>query len=185
MLLIQNQTLAATGGEGDDRMNDVSNNPVTGRIYEGFTNGFLPKWRPSGDASYESFIADSNSGIIVATSTNTIPEELRKPPPPNFFKSTFKTTRVVLNPGNIKRISCVSKVSMPMNSFFMRYPNLFHSTGDRHVYFGKSQLIGLEKVLDSRNSESSISLAWEVNQTLKVKGRYVRNCSASPLVEVT
>lgn len=184
---IQNRTLAGTttSEEDDDNRNDISNNPLAGKIYKCRGNAFIPQYRESGDASYESYCCDPVYGWIVANAANTNTALVVKPPPANFFKRCYKTGSVVLNPGNIKSASCRSKFSITLNNLASQFPQVVGDpTATDQIGMGHSVMIGLEKVLNSRGAENDVSVAWEVDLTFKCKARYRRNLCAAPMVQV-
>lgn len=185
-MLVQNQTLAHTGvSEGESNLNDIANNPLTGKIYEGYSNSFEPKWRPPGDLSYTPFVANDSYGQMINDATDSIPTEIRKPPPASFWKRCTKSSNVVLNPGNIKKVSFSFARGFHCNQLISMFPNLFASVdADRVIDLGKFQMVGLEKVLDSRASEDVVSCAYEINQTLKMRGRYRPHQCAAPVLDI-
>ncbi len=188
VISVQNRTLAGvTAGatDEDELATNVTNNPLVGKIYQGKGNSFIPKWRPSGDLSYEGFVGDRVTGLIKTTAANSIPEQLTKPPPATFFKGCRRYSKVILNPGNIKQVRVASKFGMSLTKFFERLSQtLSNASVNSTTGLGNVLMIGLEKVLDSGSDEFNMALGFETNHILKCSGRYRKQIATAPLIEV-
>lgn len=170
-LTIQNRTAADTGTSGDNR-NDISNNPLIGRLYQKKGNFFVPNYRFNGDLSYASFCANPNSGVIATNATDSLPDSGRKPPPASFFGASY-ARGVRVTPGQMMSNVLVTKKVMKMETFLSimaKYINLYSSAPIVNDFFwlGSCAMFGLEKQLNSRVDEPTISVGYELNQVMSM-----------------
>lgn len=185
LMTIQNRTLAGTStvDENDENINEISNNPICGRQYVGNYNGFYPKSRDTTEGSYEGYIGAAGTGIISTAAASSLIQETRKPPPGTYFRNCMKTSRVIITPGVIKKSFISFKKTLYFNQFIKIMNNVIETpTGTQEVLWGKCAMFGLEKVLNSRQSENNVAVGFEVNHVFKCRGYYEKNCVQTPLL---
>jgi len=160
-LKIQNRTAAASGS---DDAEDVSNNPLTGRIYEFKA---MPKIRNKGAFPLCSIPVDK--GIQLVRGDSFPDQAWREPPLPQVFSNCKKSSKVLLNPGQIKTIKVSYKKHMNFLTFLQKI-RLQYGTG---VQFESSysifpiQIVALEDLINVNELEK-INVAYEANKTLGV-----------------
>lgn len=120
---------------------------------------------------------------------------LSKPPGGHVFGVT-KTHNCTLHPGEIKTSSLKFKTKINLNNFLIKYwlsiADNAALTVDTQSYpvqkqfsFGFSEMVGLEKMLDSRDeSEIDISVSWEINQTYTCYATYSSDKRSLTLVDI-
>lgn len=172
---LQNETLAASLAENSNR-NSVTNNPLQGRTYlRNGATGFLPKMRADITKAFITSDNGSTTGILAVSAAENTESVTRKPVPPSFFQSKIKSSKVMLQPGQIKKYTIKHTISYPLDKFL----NKHHSAIDRTTemnYLGKTIMIGLEKQLNNRDELNEISVGYEVN------ARYVTTYKYSPKI---
>jgi hypothetical protein len=172
---IQNVTLGTHDNvydANDQLANDITNNPLVGKLYEGTNiSGFIPKFRQTGAlASWgNGFVADINTGLIVKNSDDVgTNDEFDKPPPASQFKNCKLVKNVSIKPGEIQRHSVTFTSKTPLNTFLNRHiDKVIVNTNQDIVYTFNSFMFGLEKSLDSRQGESAIAVAFETTHTIR------------------
>lgn len=163
-LKIQNRTLSATGSADAE---DISNNPIVGRVYE--VSSGCPRTRVEG-ADLIGHVIDA-TGVITRraaefpTATQVI---MREPPDPKIFWNISKSSKVIIQPGNIKKDVITFSVRKPVYEFFQRLDwrvntGAVASAGSMKS-MGKSALYALEDIINV-NAAQNISVAFEVNRT--------------------
>lgn len=176
---LQNRTLAQTGLSAEDEdATNVANNPVKGKLYQGNFSGFLPRYRTPGTLANwgDGFIGAVESGLIVKDADDGDSTQIKKPPAPSYFRNCTKCTNVLLNPGEIKYHKLSYKSKMSLNTFFGKYYKELNTSATQDiVYLGKCFMFGLEKSLDSRDSDSNVSIGWEmthgINSAITAKAK--------------
>ena len=170
-LKVQNRTKSSTGADAQDEDGqNISNNPLRGKIYEGNYSGFTPRYRnPANLANWgNGFVADPSTGVIVKDADDSDPTQTNKPPNGTYFRNTTKTVNIIINPGQIKYHTLKHKFNMNLTVFFAKYSrHLVDNSLQDISYIGKSFMFGLEKTLDSRDSDSDISVGWELTHSIK------------------
>lgn len=171
-LAVQNRTVAVGAG---DLVTDIDSNPLLGKLYGSSkaSNGFLLKKEYA--ASAGDFICDRDFGLIRTDSTS-IPA-IAKAPGAQFFGANTQK-KVVFPPGTISSSVCVWNKSMKFNEFMrLLNPFLADPTVKYHTKLGKTQMFGLEKMLDSqRAAGQSIDVGFELTSSM---GFYLTNGKAS------
>lgn len=196
-LNVQNRTIgqAVSGvtGDGDaDLETNIVNNPLRGKVYTStkkWLNGFNTNYQELGILP-ENFIANKTFGWIHTDSSLSAvgSTDLKKPPPPWYF-GVSKAQPCTLKPGEIKSSVIKFKTSMKINTFLQKYTlqmaDNFSTSNLDMMPFGFAEMIGLEKILDSRDETSiKISLSWELNQTYICYGTVKANYRSVPIVYV-
>jgi len=162
-LRIQNRTKGDTTG-ADQSADRVDNVPVDGKLYT-FKNAH-PKLN-SRTCNNADLLARFNTmpidGIILARSGRNYTEELKEPPNPKFFSNCVGSSKVFLNPGDIKDCS-ISNVYKGKYSNLMLKLRAAMTTGFTQTYNvpGKCQLVCLEEMIRSISS-NDITLVYERN----------------------
>lgn len=171
-MTIQNRTYGA-GATGAD-LDRVDNQPLQGYLYE-FSNA-APKLRysPSSPESENAIDRVSLEGTIFAKASAYPAESgLDEPPVPAKWSNLIKSSRVTLQPGEMKKCSVAIK-------YIGVFPTLFESLcanrfvvvgGDPTKYVnkvkGRSQILCLEEILRTP-SENQVTLAFEQEFTCGV-----------------
>lgn len=170
-LSIQNRTTASSADPTD--MHSIENNPIVGYRY--MWNGNTPLLRSTYDGRDASILAPpATSGIVEFVPDLLNAKEMERwsrPVKPHFFANCKRSGRVQINPGQIKHSYISYKRKLPFNTFIkMMKDNLYMSqTADTNpvkTSIGCSEVIGLEKMLDSRaTSEPFINVGYEHTET--------------------
>lgn len=182
---IQNRTKAGTTtlDENDEEITAVDNNPLRCRVYEGYSNGAEPSYRQEGEANYEGFVANPDTGIINAKASNTAVNTLKKLPYPSFFRKTTSTRKFVLQPGEIKYVQVSYQKTISLNKLFEEHFIMFTSSHSQLVGLGKFIFVGCSKMLDTRTLENPVLVGCEVNHLIRAK-LHSRRTTAPPIIEV-
>lgn len=163
-LKIQNRTLAYTGSTDAE---DVSNNPLMGRVYE--MRAGAPRLRVDGARWLEA--VDDAGGVMLARATQFLPaNNFREPPHPQVFRDIVKSSRIKLDPGQIKYCKAKYSFTEPLLKFVANY--WVGTSGSGHgASFAQNKLRGncvvvaLEDVINV-NATQKINVAYEANLTL-------------------
>lgn len=189
-LAIQNRTIANTGAGVDDPENahNVENNPLHGKVYLGHGSGFFPAYRNEGDASYNSFHAQKNTGLILAKASQSMDNETNKPPVGSYFRGAKATNVVRLMPGSIKRNVVVYSRTLGLNRWFqllrteMEAPSAFQIP---HSTYGTVAMVGLEKLLDShQTTEPVVNVAFEHTMVIKCGSKYNQRPFTATIMDI-
>lgn len=179
MMLIQNRTLAQ--GTEANQHDNITNNPLVGKMYVCSSNGAVPRIRGSAP-SQGGFIPDSVTGIF--NQPHGIDEKnLIKPPKPWYWRNVVKSSNIRLEPGEIKRHTETFTKSYDLSKFLVKM-NAQLISATRQTFMGSTVFFALEKLLDSRDSEAPISIGYEVNTTLKTSYTYKKQVITNPLLLV-
>lgn len=174
---IKNQTLANTLNNAEDTDN-IYHQPLVGYVYENsaWKNGFMV---PGGDLGANNTInADPVYGAAQATagffSLNTGAAGNLNPyrkPPPAYMLGCKKSARIRLNPGEIKSMKCSFKSTMKLNTLVNKLINEYvrPTNGQKITPLGKCQLVAFERELEVGNAMTLVTLAYEVNYTLRTR----------------
>lgn len=79
---------------------------------------------------------------------------------------------------------------MRLNTFMIKYfYEMIYTTagagGKNIIPFGPSEMVGLEKQLDSRNENAApIKLSWQLDQTYICHAKIKYNLRSTPIVEI-
>lgn len=186
-LKLQNRTFAAhlsSGIDGDDEEADnVSNQPVTCRLYEFRGNCLVNRTQPKNPTGlctnpYDGSINTNQSGAF---------DGMKKLPLANQFTNCTGTRPFVLQPGEIKKVSCDYKKVMKLNSFVGKLATNWNTPeAAQQVFFGSSVVVGFEKLLDTHQAISArdMSIGFEYNFDIRCKARYYRSVASAPIIDV-
>ena len=197
-LKIQNETIAQTGAGDESSMLDIRNNPLEGKSYDLWGNYAAPK--------YFDHNATGNPNVLCATAreglmfvadndpnhTGPMQNIYDKVLPAGFFNRCYSSGKVNLAPGQIKVSNLVTESTKSLNQWIMavfptaRYSSAIGSTlGAMPLKVGKTRLFGFEKMVDSRNAEPNITLAYDVNIQLYGECYGMSRVFTAPLTDVS
>lgn len=177
-LKVQNRTLSATGGTSTD---DVSNNPLTGKIYQ--FNHSIPRMKtsdyPNGTSPLER-LQDRTGALTVTAQQLQVASDaavfgtsdmFHEPPNHQIFSNVKKHGRVLLQPAEIKKDVLVFNYSAQFHKFFEQLswrPSIASTSSNAfslsHRSRGKFTLLALEDIINV-NGTQKISIAYEINRT--------------------
>lgn len=180
-LTIQNRTKAGTTGAPEGSIEEVTNNPLNGKLYLGKGNTFVPAWRRSGTTGYPGMIANRDNGTISVTANEfdsgpagVSNDTVKEMPSLNFF-GVSKGAQQKLLPGQLKHHTLRTSTTIGWNRLMSLLQQQVVNLGvDFQVngLFSKA-LFGFEKMLNDRSgTENSILVAYEVNATYKCHSKY-------------
>jgi len=170
-LKIQNRTLAADAGADED---NVSNNPLVGRSYQFAT---IPKTR---DRSLFPLNAIRiNSGVQLARSAQLGSTGYKEPPTPSVFTNCRSSTRIRLEPGDVKMSKIYTKKSINMLILLGKLNLQSGITPAFNAYHSifPCEIFAFEDVINVNNSQN-ISCAYEANQVIGVYLKTKKKASA-------
>lgn len=192
-LTVQNRTLATNDAVSDpnrDEANNVEHNPLRGRRY---------MW--TGNAPVQRSLTTTRQTVQLAPQGNSgfmsyIPEDAEdlarwhKPPLPQFFRNCKKSSRISISPGEIKSSYLLYKKSISLFTFFRLFDDNLRqmnipSTAAVRTSMGNSEVIGVEKLLDSRQNEPVIALGYELTQSFASYITYKKRQAAVQIFTVT
>lgn len=139
-LKIQNRSI---GEAGDEESTEVDNCPLTGKCYSGYGNGTQ---YVNHNSALTPFIAHKTYGVLAKFSEN---ESTDEPPIPQHFSNVRGSSKVKLDPGEIKTTTLVSKGVYP---FYRLGYSLFGDVSSGVVQYkktnlGKFEFFGLERMI--------------------------------------
>lgn len=172
VLVMQNRTLGGTTTTPQNESTDVTNNPITGRYFKCNGNYLVPKGQ-AGSGVQSGIINDAKWGVQAGDGTFlTAGLGARlKVPNSSDVKRVLSTSRVGLNPGQIKKSKIHWSSTMQLNQFFFKLRTYIRfatsSTWDQYLgqtSLGESSVFMFEKLCDTRQSASQpIYLGYELN----------------------
>ncbi len=172
---IQNRTLGATATSTS--MDDITNNPLEGKVYSGTGNGTLLQTQDNvvGMAGND-FWGTLADGIIQFDPLGTPvtaqqASVLRRPPTANAFVAVRSVAKVRLGPGAIKKSVWSWNRSMKFSKYIEYMQSRLRANGDvkTPVSLGKFEFLGLEKMVRTRNAGTgvpAVSVGYELNQVI-------------------
>lgn len=165
-LRIQNRTLAAgtVDAESENR-NNVENNPLKGFHYTGVGNGFSSRslidsatsftWLT--DAATGAFSADPDDATLDVNQRSVV----INPPKLSTVMYAKSYNRVVLDPGTIKNSYCSHERELSLDQYFKLMLPYYNNELQR-IAIGEVKMLGLQKMLDSRVTEPSVLIGYEL-----------------------
>lgn len=174
VLKIQNRSLAA---DASNQAEAVSANPLQGKLYH-FSSG-APRGRTISMYNIEGMF--DNTGVILARGASfpSVAQVLLEPPEAKFFWNCTKSSKIRINPGDIKQDTIKHSTVKPFLLFLkdMKFGASGLNADDKQLNLaGKSSLIALEDVINV-NSDELISIAYECN---KQYGMFLTSLPDSP-----
>jgi len=156
----QNRTLSA---DADNEGDAVSNNPITGYRYK-FSSA-VPKARNDGIPFLE--VMSDYTGVITQRGVDFTTPGMKEPPSGRQFYNCTGTSKVTLQPGEIKKSRLSHTEVKSFNNFFRGLGYGTTSLGLRTQLRGPSEMFSLEDVINFNGSQL-INLAYEVNRVVGV-----------------
>ena len=189
-IVIQNRTLANSGtmDPGTNNANDVSNNPLVGRVCSGKGTAIMFKDRTLGTSVANDLKINRIYGEVTRTGA-LMPDSNKIPLYGKAYIGDPTGRRVFLSPGQIKKHFLKSTMSMDFQTFFNKVYSAFKqqalttTPNFPMVDLGKIGWFCFEKVLNSRVDEPNISVGYEVNYELKTCLAQ-RKTIVSPVVDI-
>lgn len=171
-LKVQNRTKASSGS-GDAE--DVSNNPLQGRLYyfKGVPRPKSLQLSSSNGSNGNSFgLWNVTTGVRTLTGAADFGNaDFKEPPPPTYFWNCKASSKVRLDPGQIKTYTVKQGFVMMLPAILKKLRMQFSTAGNslftNHTIF-KSCMIGMEDVINVNASES-IGIAFEIERILAVR----------------
>lgn len=170
-LKIQNRTLSSSHTEDANHAyisDSVENNPLQGKSYYGFGNGFRYGWSNDAANSTE-FFCNPLSGLITAdpdeaTLTAELKDLLQRPPSSRLLRHCKGSGGVMLNPGLIKGSTLRYNLNTTIDALLSALVPYSSEPATHHFRFGKSRMFALEKMMHTDDAnEPDISIGYEVN----------------------
>jgi hypothetical protein len=189
--VVQNRTAAAGLPDGqEENVNDIQANPLVGRRY--LCTGSAPLQKsdvPSRDASI--LTPDGDSWYKEFTPTNSLATtRWTKPPAANFFKNCIKSNYIRLSPGEIKSSKIDYNKTMSFFMFIRLMKDALKRKKEQSIVpvrisgLGNTEVIGFEKMIDSRTGEPLVTVGYEANYSIGCIAWYKKTQSAVELIEV-
>ena len=194
IIKIKNVSLA--GGDSTNLDRDLSTNiesqPLLGRLYatDKWSNGFQAYKQLATGAGNATVQADGTTGRIQESSAtlgfgsgNTNPFAK---PPPAYMLGTKKSTKVRINPGELKVDVVKWKATMSWDTFMNKLIfNVNSDVDNQYRLFGAAHMFAFEREVEIGGSlASSIRIAYQVDFVLKMCGTSIAH-KVAPIVDVT
>lgn len=169
-LMVQNRTQGQTASAGDMTLERLDNQPLSGWLYE-FKHG-TARMRQSGAtgtdviASNNAQFADFKTNGVRLIRSAEVDADYQDPPNPRIFGNLAKASKIMLNPGQMKRVTISHK-------FVNKLPTLLNKLKAQCEYIsgfwtlipGKSQFVALQESLRT-SSSNPIYLNYEIRKKI-------------------
>lgn len=183
-LVVQNRTAGATAAEGNKDSDRVDNQPLRGYLYE-FRNAD-PRLRNSinvdgsmGGNTDRSINVIPQYGMQLVKSAD-LPTDYQEPPVPKVFSNVISSSKVVLQPGTMKKCMVSHKMTGKLKTVLLKLrPSVNKNLGGvPHVsgVQGRAQMLALEEYIRTENA-NTITLQYE--RELKI-GVITKSGKAAP-----
>lgn len=187
-LKLQNQTVSASGDAvATEQVDDITNNPLTGKKYFGKGQYHLMKFIDDYDTSAPALYYASDYGLLTlapetATSLEgTALKVLRKPQNYKVFGNCFANCGVKLGPGEIKSSVVKKSYSMSLNKWikflfpvFRSSANIFSApTGHHMCQIGSNSFFAFEHMVNT-GSEPSVDIGYQLDNRVKAVAYHKR-----------
>ncbi len=167
---IQNRTTAGIGAEQNDNRNAVDAVPVHGKILEG--NGRNPVFSAAGYGASSGqevdFEMNENSGLSLFQST--VDSVIREPPTAKMIKSSYKESKLHLDPGQIKTYTLLSSRRVTQATI-LRIAFTSHARENSPIKDNdrttKYVQFWFEKMINT-DGDNPVEIAYEVNRNLSI-----------------
>lgn len=162
-LKIQNRTLSGDGTAGTD---NVNNNPLQGRVYN-FSGVPKPKGR---NMSLFDGVTTNRGVQLIRAAVLGLDPNLREPPLPRVFWNCYDSNNCLLNPGDVKQITCkqTKTVNFLKLMKMIRFQNGASPLFKSYYSPFKHQMVAMEDVINV-DPEELITLAYEVNRSMYIR----------------
>lgn len=179
-LKVQNRTINSTG---NNEVDDVDNVPLYGKIYEMNYNGtiFRDYNQPTSMGSHPPQLrTDPDFGSLTTSVTNqmsagtSLYSEVAQP---QQLIGVYTHGKVHLDPGEIKTSKLVFTKKIQLNKLISLYKLKDGPNGKPEFYFGKTRIIGVEKMINAvaMDSTNAFNLAFEHDMKIGVICTTVEN----------
>lgn len=172
LLVLQNRTPGAAAT--DDLVTDITNNPLTGRVWDFNYNNFMARGAYSGNAGLT--LDPRFGGQSITVPTVAVAGIGNKVPGPSDLKYTTSTNRVLLNPGALKKSHLSFAMTLTINAFFSKIKNYLKNatgpTADTNlapVFIGKSRVFMFEKMCDTGAGTQNATIGYELSSVYGAK----------------
>lgn len=176
-MVVQNRTLGAGATTGD--VDRVDNQPLSGYIYE--FNNAVPKLRYVTASENALQTMTVNGTLKIAASNFDAALGLSEPPVPAKFGNLKKSSKVILQPGDMKKVSVSMKYVGVFKTILKDLQSDFSTTvGSDQVISkarGRSQVLCLEELMRT-STENPVVLSYEIEYKV---GAILRPRKAVPL----
>jgi len=165
---MQNATPNAVGTNETDVNNS---NPLRVTKYYGKGNGTFWRNRTNTDATFQSFLADDDHGIIGVVADEVDNQVLDEPPSSKFFMHAKKGATFILQPGQIKTHTLKYDVKMSLVKYIESFQGYSEDTLVRHS-IGNFAFFGCEKVLSTNlgaGTPSNVKITVDYEHDLATK----------------
>lgn len=177
-IAIQNRTLADSTATDTGNRNEVTNNPIGGKSYEGYGNGAsLKLWDNALAIASSVLMGQRNTGVIRfdPNEPNVTPEQGRIYKRPNHmsaYSHVTKSASARLNPGQIRNSTIAFKRVMYWNTMFKKLYPFIKEAGsvDQYLPIGSFRFFAFEKKCNTQTvAEQNISLGFEMNSVYRCR----------------
>lgn len=190
---LQNRTIAATGAGDETSALDVSNNPLRGKVYSGWSSTWPYRFNNDTTTNTPTLQFSPAQGVCYLASnlagfTSSMSAALKKPPPHTNFIRAKRSSYVQLAPGEIKRSHVKHVWSYTLNQMLNKcylYCQAQNAGTQATAFWGPTNclLYGLEKLCDTgAGDEPTISVGLEIVQTTFTICRYKKKNYIQPIV---
>lgn len=190
---LQNRTIAATGAADETSALDVSNNPLRGKVYSGWSSTWPYRFNNDVTTNTPTLQFSPTQGVLYlganATGfTSNMSAALKKPPPHTNFIHAKRSSYVNLAPGEIKRSHVKHVWNFTLNQMLNKcylYCGAQSGGTQATAFWGPTNclLYGLEKLCDTgAGDEPTISVGLEIVQTTSSICRYKKKNYIQPIV---
>lgn len=173
---VQNRSLADSAAADPSNRNEITNNPIAGKSYEGRGNGAVLKLWNNTLSLGESLIGAPATGAIVwdVESTNTTTEQknmYRRPQTQYAFGNVTKSSGVRLSPGQIRNSRLYMKQSCYFNTWIKKLWLMLKEAGvtTQYIPLGHFRFFAFEKKCRTGVGENDISVGFEINNVYRAR----------------
>lgn len=152
---VQNRSISDILDEDSDAVDNV---PLYGKSYFGTGNGTQNQ---RDQAGFRPFIAHNLHGIISRAASSSL--AVQEPPNPYTFSNVKSTSKIHLDPGQIKTSVLYYKAKIP---FYRLLPAMFGDVTDpifKKTNIGKFSLFALERMIHALTTDLNLYCAYEHN----------------------
>lgn len=181
-MTLQNRTLATSTGTADESsMLDVANNPLEGRLYQGSGSGAVIRFGDQAAQLTTNMIGSPANGRIEfdvngANVTGQMKQVLRRPPSVSALGYAYKSTKVRLSPGGLKKDVISMKGSWKLSTLMIKLRSYLDGVSNPgatvrpRIALGKFSIFAMEKLCRTAEAgEPNITVGGEINQTVKCR----------------
>lgn len=181
-LKIQNRTLATGTDEDNNSTENISNQPLYGKMYQGKGNGLISKSFNQAVNTGKSLLAANNTGLIrlAPTAANLWFKDV---PLASQFLPQPKMGKVSIEPGNVKTSSVVAVYRMKQTDFWNMLPSSAGVSSNLQNRYGKYRIFALEKALCVTATDSNPALGIELNCRMGMMFTRARKNAIAEVIE--